>query len=95
MKTINIVDINILFIELAKSEFNTNVCYKPPHVKAVDFLEQFVLLATLHREKVDLYFTGDMNFNNNNNNVYLKSNIQKKFNRLYIYKQIKNVNVNV
>ena len=68
--TIDLVDVNILFIEIPKSEFKTNhniliaVCYRAPHVRGIEFIEKLdALLDKLDKEKTYSYFIGDMNIN--------------------------------
>ena len=65
---IDIVDVNVLFIEIDKSEMKTKanlligVCYRAPHVSPSDFIEKLdELLAKLHKEKSIVYFSGDFN----------------------------------
>ena len=67
---IDVLDVNILFVEIEKIEMNTTrnviigVCYRPPHVHNIDFLEKFdELLSKLHTEKKHIYISGDFNYN--------------------------------
>ena len=68
--TLSLEDVNILFIEIPKSEHKTKrkillgLCYRPPNVNQLEFLDQFdVLLAKIHKEAAYTYITGDTNFN--------------------------------
>ena len=68
--SIQLLDIYILFIEIPKTNLNTNthilirVCYRPPHVSATDFIEKLdEILQKLQREKYIVYFCGNFNFN--------------------------------
>ena len=67
---IDIRDVNLLFIEIHKTEFNTKrniivgVCYKPPHVSSFEFIDKMdVLLETILRENTHVYISGDFNIN--------------------------------
>ena len=68
--SMDLIDIDILFIEIPKTNLNINtnvligVCYRPPHVSATDFIEKLdEILQKLQREKSIVYFCGDFNFN--------------------------------
>ena len=68
--SIELIDIDIIFIEIPKTNLNTNtniligVCYRPPHVSATEFIEKLdEILQKLQREKSVIYFCGDFNFN--------------------------------
>ena len=65
---IDLIDVNVLFIEIDKSELKTKenivvgVCYRAPHVPINDFIDKLdELLENLHKQKSIVYFCGDFN----------------------------------